>query len=161
MQQLTTPLLSQACRIFLGLAYPEGPSTIPAKKRAYFDLPADQPVSAFLPPAACAVGVCQELRGLSGSPCGYDFRLGSSGFAHLKLRLQPVEQNGHWTWVFMVDTHDAFSKETRFPPPDHPDAKQWLLMQNANRLLKEKIEAAFEQNGLATLNSLLREELQD
>jgi hypothetical protein len=60
----------------------------------------------------------------------------------------------------MVDTHDAFCKESRFPPPDHPDAKQWLLLQSANRLLKEKIEAAFEQDGLTTLNSMLRDELQ-
>jgi hypothetical protein len=161
MQQLTTQLLGQACRIFMALAYPEGPSSIPAKKRIYFDLPADQPITAFVPPAACALGVCQELRGDTGTPCGYDLRLGSAAFAHLKLRLQQVMQNSHCTWVFMVDTHDAFSRECRVPPADHPDAKQWLLMQNANRVLKEMIEAAFERSGLATLNSLLREELQE
>ena len=83
MQQLTTPLLGQACRLFLALAYPEGPSSIPAKKRPYYELPADQPVSAFLPPAACAIGVCQEVRGQTGTPCGYDVRLGSSTFPHL------------------------------------------------------------------------------
>jgi hypothetical protein len=161
MQQLTTLALGQACRIFMALAYPEGLSSIPAQKRLYFDLPADQPVTAFLPPAACAVGVGQELRGETGTPCGYDLRLGSAGFAHLKLRLQLVKLNSHSTWVYMVDTHDAFSKESRVPPQNHPDAKQWLAMQNANRVLKEKIEAAFEQDGLATLNSLLREELRE
>lgn len=160
MQQLTTPLLSQACRIFMTLAYPEGPATIPAKKRLYFDLPGDQPVAAFLPPAACAVGVCQELRNETGSPCGYDLRLGSSGFAHLKLRVQQIANNSRAMLVYMVDTHDAFSKESRVPPPDHPDAPQWVALQSANRLLKEKIEAAFEQNGLATMNSLLRDNLQ-
>jgi hypothetical protein len=160
MQQSMTPLLGQACRIFLALAYPEGPASIPAKKLLYYDLPADESIASFLPPAACAVGVCQELRGEHGTPCGYDLRLGSSSFAHLKLRLQLVKHDSHSTWVYMVDTHDAFSRDTRFPPPDHPDAKQWLLMQCANRLLKEKIEAAFEQHGLATLNSLLRDELQ-
>src|SRR5438445_3476775 len=121
MQQLTTPLLGQACRLFLTLAYPEGPSAIPAKKRVYYDLPPEQEITAFLPPAPCAVGVCQEVRGERGAPCGYDLRLGSSGFAHLKLRLQLVKQNSHSLWVFMVDTHDAFSKESRFPPPGHPD----------------------------------------
>jgi hypothetical protein len=159
MQQLTTQLLGQACRIFMALAYPEGLTSMPAKKQPYFDLPADQPVSAFLPPAACAQGMCQELRDASGVSCGYDFRLGSAGFPHLKLRLQRVEQGSDSVWVYMVDTHDAFSKECRFPPPDHPDAKQWLQLQDANRALKEQIEAAFEQNGLATLNSLLRQEL--
>jgi hypothetical protein len=160
MQQLTTQLLGQACRIFMALAYPEGSASVPAKKRLYFDLPADQPVAAFLPPAVCAQGVCRELRRDSGTLCGYDLRLGSAGFAHLKLRLQLVEQSSDTIWVFMVDTHDAFSNASRFPPPDHPDCKQWLQLQDANRALKEKIEAAFEQNGLATLNSLLREELQ-
>jgi hypothetical protein len=159
MQQLTTPLLGQACRIFMAISYPDGPSSVPAKKRAYFDLPPDQPITAFLPPAPGAVGVCQELCNERGEPCRYDFRLGSSGFPHLKLRLQLVKQNCHSLWVFMVDTHDSFSKESRFPPPDHPDAPQWLRMQSDNRLLKERIEAAFEQNGLATLNSILRGEL--
>lgn len=160
MQQLTTPLLSQACRLFLSLAYPEGPTAIPPKKRFYYDLAADQPVAAFLPPAACAAGVCQELRNESGTTCGYDLRLGSSGFAHLKLRVQQITHNNAAILVYMVDTHDAFSKESRVPPPEHPDAKQWLAMQNANRALKEKIEAAFELHGLATMNSLLRDNLQ-
>src|SRR5207244_1358123 len=115
---------------------------------------------AFLPPAACAVGVCQELRGETGVHCGYELRLGSSSFPHLKLRLQLVQHGGKPIWVYMVNTHDAFSKESRLPPPDHPEAKKWLLLQTANRLLKEKIEADFEKSGLTTLNSLLREELQ-
>ena len=55
----------------------------------------------------------------------------------------------------------VFWGDERAVPPDHPDAKQWLLMQTANRVLKEKIEAAFEHNGLTTLNSMLRDELQD
>src|SRR5262249_10652093 len=106
MQQLTTALLGRACRIFMEIAYPDGPQSIPAKKLAYFNLPPDQPVSAFLPPAACAAGVCQEFLGDNGVPCGFAFRLGSSGFAHLKLRLQLLNQNSHSVWVFMVDTHD-------------------------------------------------------
>jgi hypothetical protein len=160
MQELTTQLLGQACRIFMAFAYPDGASTIPASKRLYNDLPADQPVSAFLPPAACTRGLCQELRDADGIR-GYDLRLGSAGFAHLKLRLQSIKHKDKQTWVFMVDTHDAFSKDCRIPPPDHPDCPQWLAMQSANRALKEKIEAAFEQGGLVTLNSLLREKLSE
>ena len=44
MQSLTTPLLCKACRIFLSLAYPDGPESIPKAKRFYYDLPADQEV---------------------------------------------------------------------------------------------------------------------
>ena len=157
MQPLTTSLLGQACRIFLTLAYPEGPASIPAKKRVYYDLPADQPAANFLPPAASAVGVCQELR--TDTAPGYELRLGSSGFPHLKLRFQHMNANGKGTWVFLVDTHDAFSKESRFPPPGHPDAEQWLAMQHNNRVLKEKIELALEEQGLTTLNSILRGDL--
>jgi hypothetical protein len=86
MRQLTTSLLGQACRIFMDLAYPGGLASIPLNKRAYHDLPADQPIAAFLPPAACAATVCKEVRGEGGALAGYDFRLGSSTFPHLKLR---------------------------------------------------------------------------
>ena len=161
MQELTTSLLAQACRLFMGLAYPEGPGAIPPKKLLYYDLTVEQPLAAFLPPAACALGVCQESCDERGVPNGYAFRLGSSGFAHLKLRLQRVKLNDDSAWVFMVDTHDSYSKGSPMPPPGHPDAKPWLMLQNANRILKEKIEKAFEQNGLATVNSILRHELKD
>ena len=107
------------------------------------------------------MGVCQELRNEMGMLHCYDFRLGSSGFPHLKLRLQLVKIHDNATWVYMVDTHDAFSRGSPIPPPDHPDAKPWMLLQKANRILKEKIEVAFEQNGLATVNSILRKELQE
>jgi hypothetical protein len=156
MQELTTALLAQGCRIFMGYSYPEGSATIPEKKRAYYEMAADQPIGAFLPPAPCASGICQEFRSENGTLCGYAFRLGSAGFPHLKLRLQLVNLNNCPTWVFMVDTHDAFSKDHMFPPPDHQDAKAWLALQKTNRMLKEKIEAAFEQSGLATANSILR-----
>ncbi len=158
MQQLSSLQLSLACRIFLSLAYPDA-GAIPVKRRVYFDLPDDQPVANVLPPAACSLGVCQELRDATGTVCGYDLRLGSSGFPHLKLRVQLMTR-GNEAWVYMVDTHDAFSKESRFPPPNHPDAETWMAMQGANRLLKGRIEAAFEQNGLATMNSILRNDLQ-
>ncbi len=158
MQSLTTPLLGRACRIFLSLAYADGPDSIPAKKRQYFDLPADQPLSSFLPPADGAAGICQEVR-KDGELCGYEFRLGSTSFPHLKLRVQNVEHNGQPALVFMVDTHDAFSKSSPHPPPNHPDAARWLEIQRVNRELKEKIEAALEANGLVTLNALLRGDL--
>src|SRR5271165_895925 len=99
MQQPSTHLLSRACRIFLELAYPEGPGSIPVKKRPYFDIACDQPIESFLPPSPCATGVCQLLRGDSGEPAGFDFRLGSSTFPHLKLRIQSLTVNNQITWV--------------------------------------------------------------
>jgi hypothetical protein len=159
MQPLTTSLLSRACRIFMDLAYPGGAATLPAKKRFYWEFADDTPITAYLPPAAEALGICQILRNKDEQPPGYEFRLGSSVFPHLKLRLQPVLKSGEYVWVCMVDTHDAFGRDARLPPPDHPDANQWLLLQETNQRLKERIETAFEQNGLATFNSILRDQL--
>src|SRR5439155_1281904 len=130
MQALTTPLLAQACRIFLAAAYPDGPDSVPVKKRPYQQISADQPLESLLPPAACAQGVCQPLRNDAGAPCGFEFRLGSKHFPHLKLRVQLIPHNSQPTLVFMVDTHDAFSREHRLPPVDHPEAEQWLALQN-------------------------------
>ncbi|MCI0738219.1 MAG: hypothetical protein L0Y72_04190 [Gemmataceae bacterium] len=155
MQHLDADVLGQACRLFLTLAYPHGPESIPHKKRAFWDL-CDKPLAGILPPTEGAAGVCRELRNVNGTSCGYEFRLGSYCFPHLKLRVQEVEHDGQPTWVYMVDTHDAFSKCNRFPPPDHPDAAAWLELQQSNRCLKEQIEAAFEEQGITTVNALLR-----
>ncbi len=40
---LTTQELAQACRIFLDLAYPDGPDTIPANKLPYYTIANDRP----------------------------------------------------------------------------------------------------------------------
>jgi hypothetical protein len=140
------------------LAYPDGPDTIPANKRVYVDLPQAQPVTDFLPPAPAAVGIGQCLTSADGLPA-YSLRLGSAHFCHLKLKMQQVECHQRRAWVFMVDTHDAFSRASRFPPPHHPDAQAWNALQAGNRELKEKIERAFEQAGLVTFQSLLRDDL--
>lgn len=140
-------------------AYPAGFATIPAKKQPFFALPADGRLEDFLPPSEIGSGVCQVVACAENHSPGYAFRLGSAGFPNLKLRVQRMDRADEETWIFMVDTHDGFSKDTRVPPADHPDAPQWLALQNANRLLKEQIESAWVKHGLATVNSLLREDL--
>ena len=150
MDQVSSVLLGQACRTFLRLAYPGGPHTIPAKKRIYYDLPLDRPVTNFLPPAA-PDDICQALPGAGEGVRGYAFRLGSAHFDHLKLKVQLIDYNHTTTWVFMVDTHDAMPL-----PAGHPDAQAWKTIQAANRTMKEIIEQALEKEGLVTFNSLLR-----
>ena len=150
MDQVSNVLLGQACRTFLRLAYPGGPQSIPEKKRIYYDLPLDRPVTDFLPPAPAAEGICQELCGEDGIR-GYAFRLGSAHFDHLKLKVQLIDYNHASTWVFMVDTHDAMPL-----PAGHPDAPAWKNLQATNRTLKEIIEHTLEKEGLVTFNSLLR-----
>lgn len=159
MTALTTPRLAQACRIFLNLAYQDGPDGMPARPRAYWDLDETCPIEDFLPPSPAAVGVCEEILGPKGKLLGYAFRLGSDHFRHLKLHVQLMETQPDPCWVFMVDTHDAFSRDSHLPPPDHPEAAAWKALQDANRLLKERIESALEEAGLTTPNALLRQSL--
>src|SRR5262249_41756242 len=147
LEGLTTPILAQACRIFLTLAYPGGRPTIPEAKGLYLDPPAELPLAVLLRPPVCAV-----LKNAGGALRGYAFRLGSSHYPHLKLQVIHHEALG--PCVFSVDTHDALRLD-----PDHPDAAGWRQLQTANRQLKEHIERAWEAAGLLTFNGFLRKEL--
>jgi hypothetical protein len=147
MRGLTTALLGRACSIFLTRAYPVGNCTIPPGKRAFLDLAPDQPLEPLLVPPLCEV-----LRTPQGDLRGYAFRLGSAIYAHLKL--QVIRQNDGADWIFAVDTHDAMQLED-----SHPDAACWRKLQTANCELKQRIEHAWEADGLLTFNGLLRREL--
>lgn len=149
-------LFSRACQVFLDLAYPEGPGTIPPRKRAYYELSPNTPWEKVLPPAPLASGICEKL---PGSQIGFTFRLGSSQFPHLKLKIQEMPAFAQMVLVYAVDTHDAYSDVWDHPPADHPDYAGWIELQRTNRLLKERIEQAWEEAGILTLNSLLRKEL--
>jgi hypothetical protein len=145
--------------MFMELAYPGGPATIPPKKRAYFTIDPDRPLTDYLPPAPDAAGIAQDMAARKAGPCGYEFRLGSAHFPHMKLRVQAMENHNEPIWVWTVDTHDAFSRTSVQPPPDHPDAAAWLALQDANRRLKDRIEEELEQAGFPTFKSLLRGDL--
>jgi hypothetical protein len=159
MQELTTDLLTPACRLFLALAYPGGEATVPEPRRAFLALPPGEVVADWLQNVGAPRTLCQPVRGADGALLGYALRLGSATFPHLKLKAQWVGQGDAGAWVFAVDTHDAFFHEHRRPPPDHPDAAEWVRLQVANQQLKERIERAWEREGLCTFNSLLRSEL--
>jgi len=159
MRELTTSQLGQACRIFMELAYPGGTATIPLKKRAYYAIDPARPLRDFLPPASEACGIAQDLSTRKDGSCGYEFRLGSAYFPHMKLRVLLMEQHGESVWVYTVDTHDAFSRHSVQPPTDHPDAAAWLALQDTNRQLKDRIEDELEQAGFPTFKGLLRGDL--
>lgn len=155
MTPLTSEQLGRACRIFMDFGYPDGVDMIPPKKRPYYHLSGDASLQDYLPPAPAAQGVCQELA-KKESPPGYEFRLGSAHFPHLKLRVHQVSHRGQQVWVYSVDTHDAFSRTNYAPPDDHPDAAAWRNLQQRNAVLKSTIEEAFEANGYLTFKGLLR-----
>jgi hypothetical protein len=149
MKGLTTDLLSRACRTFMELAYPGGESTIPPKRRPFYAMRSDQPLAAFLE----AREVCEKLLTPEGGTRGYTFRLGSARFPHLKL--QVIDQGPGAECVFGVDTHDALRCSLS---PEETDL--WSQLQADNRRLKERIEAAWEQQGLLTFNAILRRGLE-
>jgi hypothetical protein len=155
MTDFDTAQLREACRVFMDLAYPDGPLTMPLKKRAYYDMDAHLPLADYLPPSPRAGGIAQDLATRRGGATGFEFRLGSARFQHLKLRVQRMEHQGGSVWVLSVDTHDAYS-----PPPDDPHADRWLALKDANRLLKDQIEDALEEAGFLTFKSLLRVDLE-
>jgi hypothetical protein len=143
----------------MDLAYPSGLASIPPKKRPYYDLDPNAPLEDFLPPAPTAACISQPISNRKDGPRGYEFRLGSVHFPHLKLRLQFMEHQGSFLWVYTVDTHDAFSRASVQPPPEHPEAQAWLALQDANRLVKDQVEDALQQAGFTTFKSLLRMDL--
>ncbi len=146
---LTTGLLSQACQTFLELAYPEGEKTIPPKRRLFFAIAVDLPLSCLL----AHQETCEPLHTPEGRLRGYAFRLGSAHFPHLKL--QVIDQGPQVGWVFAVDTHDTL-RCTLLPE----EANAWAQLQAENRRLKECIERAWEEQGLLTFNALLRRGLE-
>lgn len=155
MQGLTTAHLARACRIFLTLAYPDGEQSIPEARRVYCALPEDGCITALLDSSRAAV--CQVLKADNGDVRGYALRLGSATFPHLKLQLT---QHPGATIVFAVDTHDAFPRSGSAAPESHPDYAAWTRLQQANKQLKERIEQAWEQDGLMTFNQLLLRDLE-
>lgn len=157
MDPLTTQALADACRVFLTLAYPGGASTIPTSKRAYCDINAERALESYLPPSSGSAGVCQDLTTRAGGLVGYEFRLGSASYPHLKLRIQLVDLHDHKVWVYSVDTHDGFHHATKFLNDD--EAAQWRKLVEHNRHLKHQIEEALGQSGFITPVGLLRIDL--
>jgi hypothetical protein len=159
MHRLTTDLVGQACRIFLPLAYAGGVGAVPAGKRCFLNLPAGQCMLAHLAADATIRDCCQVVR-KGPEARGLLMRLGCSHFPHLKQKVQLVNHERGDLWLFSVDTHDAFSQTCFLPPPGDPEAAAWLHLQMKNVVLKQRIEAAWEQAGLETFNSLLRRDLE-
>jgi hypothetical protein len=157
MHKLTADNLGHACRLFMDRAYPAGPGAIPAKKRPYYDIPASAALADYLPPAPVAAGVCEVQAARNGNEPGYAFRLGSSHFPHIKLRVQQVEHHGSPVWVWSVDTHDALPRAALAMSPD--ETALWRELQAKNASLKQQIEEALEQARFLTGNSLLRLDL--
>lgn len=139
------------------LAYPGGAASIPANKQAYFNIAVDRAIEDFLPPSSTAACVCHDLSKRAGGLVGYEFRLGSAHYPHLKLRVQLVDCHEQKIWVFSVDTHDGFHRATQFL--NHEEAAAWRELVERNRALKHQIEEELSRAGFITPVRLLRIDL--
>lgn len=160
MQPLPTDLLSEACKIFLSLAYPADEASIPPNRHGYLQWPPAQDLNDPQVQAQLPRGTFQFVKDEAGAVRGYALRLGCAAFPHLKMKVQEVFHQGQPVWVFSVDTHDAFSRDNARPPADHPDAPAWMKMQQANAELKQQIERAWAADNILTFNGLLRRDLE-
>jgi len=149
--------LASACRIFMGLSYPDGPDSIPDIKRPYYNISTDSSIADYLPPGVFSVGICQDLSKLKGGIPGYEFRLGSSAHPHLKMRVQHMSFHQREVWVFSVDTHDHVLQAVNSLGAEH--AAAWRILVEKNSVLKHQIEQALAVAGHFTPCSLLKLDL--
>lgn len=150
--------LASACRIFMGLSYPDGPDSVPDIKRPYYDMTTDSSIADYVPPGAFSVGTCQDLSKLKGGIRGYEFRLGSSAHPHLKLRVQLMIFHQREVWVFSVDTHDhVVLQAVKHLSAEDATAARTLVERNS--ALKRQIEKALALAGHFTPCSLLKLDL--
>ena len=85
------------------------------------------------------------------------FSLLPLSFPHLKLQVTSYNQD---TCVFGVDTHDSFPRiGDGTLALGEQERELWTALQKSNRQLKERIERAWEQEGLWTFNRLLRHDV--
>lgn len=158
MHRLATAQVARACRIFLDFAYPAGLESIPARVRLYFDLPLDRSATELF--AGPPTEVLDLLHDAEGQFKTISLRLGCCTFPHLKLQIHLMNRVPEELWIFAVDTHDHFSRQHYRAPADHPEAKQWHVLQESNQALKEKIESAWREAQLPTFLTVLAEDLE-
>ncbi len=151
--------LSQACQLFLRLAYPAGPATIPVDVRPYAEIAEHADVADYLPPEPFAVRVCQMLDSEKSGGTGFTFRLGRQGYRHLKMRVQQMEHRDEMLWVFSVDTHDKCL--LAMPNQSAAELELMNVLKKTNAEMKSTIEKAFDQAHLLTPTELLRIDLTD
>lgn len=157
MTELRVRDLACACRIFMDLAYPDGAGTIPEPKLPFYDLGPERSLIELLPPAPVSVGVSKTLSRNAGGSFGYEFRLGSASYPHLKLRVQTMDLHDREVWVYSVDTHDGFHRATAALNPE--EAEQWRTLVERNRAAKRAIEQALAHAGFLTPTAVLTVDL--
>jgi hypothetical protein len=96
-------------------------------------------------------GVFEQER---DSPLGrLRLRLGNEFYPHMKLVIERAPDNT--TYLFRADTHDQHC----MPAPQSRDYPSFCQLMEQNQTMAQAIESAWEQEGIPTFKSFLRQDL--
>jgi hypothetical protein len=102
------------------------------------------------PPAAAAAAGSGAA---PGHPTRFSLRLGNRAYPHMKLVIDRApDGRGH---LFRADTHDGHCR----PAAGSRDYAVFCKLMDVNRELADRIESAWEAQGIPTFKSFLREDL--
>jgi hypothetical protein len=89
----------------------------------------------------------------SPAPAKYSLRLGNRHYPHMKLVIERApDARG---FLMRADTHDAHVR----PAPGSRDHAVFTQLMELNRKVADRIEAAWEEQGIPTFKSFLRKDL--
>jgi hypothetical protein len=144
-EHIPVPELIRAINIYLDVAYLDAPQ---AKPTEFACLPVDLPLEKITE----RKGV-QQLPGsfLGGrsSGTGYSFRLGNAHYRNMKLVIRSTDGG----FILDVDTHDDI--DPSLVPENQRD--QLREMRDRNRAIAKAVLAEWENAGLPTQASVIRE----
>jgi hypothetical protein len=95
----------------------------------------------------------KELPAGAEALCRFSLRLGNRVYPHMKLVVDCRASSGGW--FLRADTHDAHCR----PPAGSREAAAYQQLVVTNREIATAIEHAWEQRGLPTFKSFLKQDL--
>jgi hypothetical protein len=135
--------LWRAIELYLSLAYP-GPAPVGVRSR----LEALRGV-----PPESIYGDKSFEAAPADSPTKFSLRLGNRFYPHMKLVVERApDGNGA---LFRADTHDRHIQ----PAAGSPEAAAFAQLMRENQGVAQRIESAWDENGLPTFKGFLREDL--
>jgi hypothetical protein len=146
---LRIDILRRAVEIYLPLAYPAGSPPEVVKRRLEW-APDVEPAALLTRPPFERVSTST-----GGSAPVYALRLGNHRYPHMKLQVQPWPNDAGF--MLSVNTHD----QVLSLDANSSDAPAFRELQAENQRLKEAIESAWDQAGLPTFLSYLRQYIED
>jgi hypothetical protein len=147
-------LVWRAVNTYLSIAYdgPSGaagvPAGTPSAVKSRLESLRLAPSSDFY-----ASPVFERDNAASPTPTKFSLRLGNRHYPHMKLVIdRSPDGHGH---LLRADTHDAHCR----PAPGSRDYHVFSQLMDRNREVAERIEAAWEEQGVPTFKAYLRDDL--